>query len=319
MLDVKMTRNPQNRFLRRVVRTLDPIDQLVCDHWVAYNLVIILWSVFLIPILYNFERGIIFYLAFAIFVFLGVFEHSKFKVGEMNPRIFLIAERLRNAVLRSFWVLLFVIMGLFSLIAISGVMPIQGSILKFIDYSSFWIILFWSGTWVFSLTIHFANIPVSSALFKLQARARFRIVLNIMLRANQKEIAKSASLFREGLEVSNKFFRKRFDFVIKEPTKFYNYVKVMTCTANPHAIEEIEKGLKKVTNELKKKETDPLAIIEGLKEVISEPISKRKDAVAEVEVEPRLRKWLLANLQFIVAIVEIISLLIVLFGFVMGR
>jgi len=41
--------------------------------------------------------------------------------------------------------------------------------------------------------------------------------------------------------------------------------------------------------------------------------------IAEVEVDPRLRKWFLANLQVIIVITELISLLTVIFGFVVGR
>lgn len=312
-------RNLGNRILRKVRIILKSIERSVSGNWIAYNLVVVLLGVFLIPTLFHVEKGFVLVVTIIIYVFLALFDYVKFNVGEEDPKTFLKAERLKNAIFRLFWVLLFVLIGFICVLAISTMIPIQELLSRFIGDAFLLIVLLYVGTWLYSITLYAGDIARSKALLKLQARTRFRIMLDALSNKNQKEIAKSVPLFREGVELSNRFLRKRFDFVIRKQVRFYGYVKLMTCIPNDEITKEIQKGVGKVADELKKEESDPFEIIKGLKETISEPISNRKDMIAEVEIEPRLRKWFLANLPIIVAIVEIISLLIVIFGFVMGR
>lgn len=308
----------RNRILLRVKNVLDQMNRWVADNWVAFNLFIILWDVFLIPTLI-YLKSIISIIALFISMFFKVFDDVKFKVGEDDPRTYLKVETLRSLILRSFWVLLLVLTGIIASYVIRDVLSIEHSILYMFENAFSWISALLLGTWYYSSTFLGFNIYKSNALLKIEVRARFRMVLNALSSKNQKDIAKSVSLFREGIQISNNFLRRRFDFVIKDPNRFSNYVKLMTLTTDEGIKQEIRKGIEKVTNEIGKKEIDPFEIVRGLKEIISEPISNKKDVIAEVEIEPRFRKWFLANLQIIIMILETLSLAVVVLSLLLGR
>jgi len=295
------------------------MDRWVTDNWVAYNLSVILWDVFLIPTLVYLEKGIVSVIAIVVSMFFKVFDDAKFKVGEEDPKTYLKVESLKFSIFHSFWVLFLVLIGIIASVILRDMLSIQHPILYMFENAFLLISALFVGTWFYSSTFLGSDIFRSKTLLKMQARARFRMVLNALSSKKQKEIVESVSLFREGIQISNKFLRQRFDFVIKNPNRFSNYVRLMTLTTNENTNQEIEKGLEKVANELGKKESDPFEIIRGLKEIVSEPISNRKDMIAEVEIEPRFRKWFFANLQIIIAIVEIISLCVVVFSLLMGR
>jgi hypothetical protein len=308
-----------NWILSKVRNTVVSIERSVFDAWLYYNLVTILLGVFIVPLLWSVEKGIIFVIILSMYLFLTMFDYVKFEVGENDPKTFLMIERLRKAIFSSFWILLLVLVGIAGLLTLRDMLHIIAPILNILEDAFHPIGSLWFGTWFCTATFLGNDVFRSNASMKLQARARFRIVLSTLNKKSQKGIAKELPLFREALQISNKFLRSRFDFVIKEPMRFYHYARLMMVSPNDDVIKEIESGLQKVVDELKKREIDPLEILRGLKEIVSEPISDRKFLIAEVEIEPRLRKWFFANLQVITLVVETISLLVVVFTLMMGR
>lgn len=100
------------RILLKVKSGLVSMNRWVADNWVAFDSVVILWDVFLIPALLYLEKGIVFVIAIVISMFFRVFDDVEFKVGEDDPQTYLKVERLRFSIFRSFWVLLLVLIGI---------------------------------------------------------------------------------------------------------------------------------------------------------------------------------------------------------------
>jgi hypothetical protein len=252
-----------------------------------------------------------------LYVFLLLFYDAKFYVGEKYPKTFLKIERLKACIFKSFWVLLLAIIGLFGFLLISAFLNFQMEE-EIIGIVTFWISFLFTGTWFYYVTMAF-YFPRREEFLKLQARVRLFLFLDSLSSKDQRVISKNVPLFREGMQIVNKFFKDYFGFVFKEPNKFYNYIKLMMYSYDETITIEIENGLKVVINELKNKKSDPLKILNGFKSMIAEPTTDRRTLVNEVGGEPSFKKWFLADLRVIVTIIELVSGLVVVIGFLMGR
>lgn len=253
-----------------------------------------------------------------LYVILGFFDFKKFDVGEKNPQVFVRVERIRNGIKKLFWVLfVFIIVTIFLWILLD-LMNIH-EYYELLNEVSFWLSILWYGTFFYSITLLWDFLEIEPFL-RLRARARFRIVMDTVSngKEKEKEILKNLSLFREGVQIVNKLFRKRFDFVVRDPSRFYKHMKFMIHSDGFEA-EKIKNELIKIVSELEKVKPNPSQIVKSLKEIISEPILRQQNMIDEVEFEPRLRKWVLKNLRVLTIIVEIISVVIVVLGFILKR
>jgi hypothetical protein len=182
---------------------------------------------------------------------------------------------------------------------------------------SFWVPFFFAGTWFYSITMLF-YFPRRDESLKLQAQTRLIVFSDALTNGNQKEVRANFSLVKRGVNIINKYFRENFGFAMKEPDKYCDYVKLMMYSDDNKIIEEINDGLKIVIEELKKKKSDPLSILKGLKRIKAEQISDKRLLAEEVTTEMSLKRSFLANLSLMVAIVELISGLIVVISFFRG-
>jgi len=314
-----------NRLRLKTKEIFSAIGNWVSQNWLAYNLIEIVYAVLLIPLLFWLSSpfltnlwSVILLLALVLYTFLIIFNYRKFEVAEEDPNTFVNVEKLRNKVVLSYWLLLPMAIGGIFLIVIIDKIGLQESIPTILKIYS-WVIFIWFGVTFYSTTIGGTDIPQFKKLLRLRVRTRFQIVSDALSDSDFKRVKKKIPLFREAITIYNRYLRKRYDFVIREPNRFYHYVKLMTYAEDDVKINEIKNGLGKLVM-LLKEESKPFELIRILKEMVRQPISDSKDIVAEVEVdEPRIRKWFLANLNVIIAIIEIASLLVVVFGFFAGR
>jgi hypothetical protein len=311
--------NYKNSLRPKIRKFFESVEEATLEGWLFYNLTMMMLGILLVPLVFLIDKGLILVSTLIVYFFLGLFSNVEVKVGEKYPTAFLKVEKLKCKISLSFW-FLFVIMAM--LIGFTFLLDLLNTAenVETVNSVFYWVVLVWTGITFYLTSFSGASIVKSKPLLKLRARVRFQLFLESLSKKNQKKAIKEISLLLEGIKLCNVFLRKNYDLVIKEPQKYYDYAKIMTLSGEESKIEEIKIGLRKLLKILKeKKEATPLEIIGPLKEAMGEPISDSKDIMSEVYVEPRLRKWFLSNLQVIVAIVEITSLLIVIFGFVLGR
>jgi hypothetical protein len=296
---------------------LRQIEKKVSQKWIAYNLVLMMIGVFLFPALVFTKLWNVFYAMCVVYLILLLPYDTKFVVGENDPATFLRVERLKNSILKLCWLFLASILVLLCLTLILAFFKVEASVSAILGWLALVVAYGFTGTWFYSFTI-FVYFPRRDEFARLQVRVRLSLFLD-SLSKSQKSIAKNIKLYRDGLEMLNKVFRQNFDFVIKEPRRFYDYVKLMTYSLDDVVKKEIQDGLKIVITELKGKDMNPFKILGGLREVIGKSTDDKRILIEETESEFGLHRWFLTNLNVLVGFVELASGLIIVISFLIGR
>jgi len=140
--------------------------------------------------------------------------------------------------------------------------------------------------------------------------ARLRITLDAFSNPNVLMIRKKLHFFKDALRMYNTHLRTTFDFVIREPDRFYKYVRLTAFSKDTKNINKVKKDLTTLIKHLGKKE-DPFVFIKTMKAMVGESVSRPKDIYDEIGIEPRpFKKWILVHSDLLSFIITLISLLI---------
>lgn len=145
----------------------------------------------------------------------------------------------------------------------------------------------------------------------LRTRARLCVVLETLSQnRNIRTINKRMPLFKEAISIYTNYLRKKFDFDLCEPEKFYRYVKLAAYTKETMIMDDVRKGLEAFIELMEREDEDPFEVVKLLKGMMKESTSM-KDIFDEIDVEPkRIRRWLSVHSNLTRGIIALISLVV---------
>ncbi len=162
--------------------------------------------------------------------------------------------------------------------------------------------------------IFFVELEILNRLFlkvPLLNRAKARIYFTLaMLSDSSRKGREEATLFKEVLKMYNGHVRKKFGFVIREPNRFYRYFVLAAQSNKKTDIKKAKKTLEKLLVDMEVEEHQPADVIRTLRTMLGERKYSLQNIYDEIEVEPRLRKWLYAHSDEINMVVGITALLV---------
>lgn len=307
----------RNRFLRNVKSTVKRIDNFVVRHWTTYNSFVVIYTVIGIPLLLRFSKiATISYLSLVPFFALSILSAIEtFKVAEKNPYAFIKVEKLKYWVSLSFWFLFIsqlVCLGLMMLFAKLNVQ--EELILKLVDVFS-WVVLLFIGVALYSSFFSSFSFAGRKDLFRIMARACFRIVSNALSSGEPQEQKKKLSFFKKGMKNYNEYLKRRFDFVIRRPQRYYNYVKLTVSLELSHRIEHIGECIENLAN-LLRTESDLIILHSSMKTIIGETIQNYEEMTEDFDFEVGIRKWLSSHKDSVTVVIALASLVVTFISFV---
>lgn len=318
---------------KKILSRISDFRNWVSRKWVVYSYVKTCYIILYFPLLV-YLAGVSSELAtflvvvlmpsLVVFVFL---DSKKSSVVWENPDAFIKSEKVERAVERLFYALIALLFSfMFSIIGM-GKLGLENWIKPYVEFVVTPTAILMGGTAIAVevnlLEVLFAKIVKKflkkRSLLKffefyvpstLQTRARLCVVLETLtLNPNIRTINKKLPLFKEAISVYSNHLREKFDFVLREPEKFYRYVKLAAYAMETTITDDVRKGLEAFIKLMEKEEEDPYEVIKSLKSMMKETASM-KDIFDEIDVEPKpLRKWFSVHSDSISAIVALLSLI----------
>lgn len=333
---------------KRIVRRIWDFRDRTSRKWVTYNYVRIVYLFLVFPLLFllanTYEQLTpfwVFLLCSPAMVFV-LLDSKRLSVALENPKAFLKSEKAKHIV----WILFYFSLALsfvFMLFIIGmdklGLGQWIGPFIRFIVSP---VVALMVGAGI-TLEVEIAEVGIGSFLallmrkllarkpallqtkpvsifyqllafyvpLTIQTRARFCAVLELLSKnPNAEMINKRLPLFKEAIGIYDKHLRAEFDFVLRDPKKFYKYVKLAAYTKESVVVDNIRKELKVLIKLMKVEEENPFEVIKSLRNMIKESTSI-EDVFKEIEVEPkRYRRWFSAHLDSVTAIIAFISLVV---------
>jgi hypothetical protein len=141
---------------------------------------------------------------------------------------------------------------------------------------------------------------------RARVEARMCVLLNALSKeSNPRAIRKKTSLFKESLGIYNEHLGVKYDFIIREPDRFFKYVRLAALSSDKETLDKIREGLVSLIKQMEQKE-DPFEFIRTIRTMTGESENKPSDTYKDIEVEPsRLVKQVRAHadlLRFIITI-----------------
>lgn len=149
----------------------------------------------------------------------------------------------------------------------------------------------------------FSNFYVSE---RIRVRARICVVLNALSKDYDiKTIRKKTSAFKECLNIYNDHLRTKFDFIIRDPDKFYKYVRLTALSSDQKNLAKVKEDLPLLIKLMEQKE-DPFEFVRTIRAMIGESENKPCDLYQDIEIEPsQFKKQIKANadlLKFLIIV-----------------
>lgn len=244
----------------------------------------------------------VFLITFPLIVFFLIMDSKKSVVVWKDPEAFIKSEKINRIV----DILFYIVVTSFFVGIISSIASITFSLGSWIDYviiPTAWIFFFGGGL----IPLVFLNVTPAFIMdlpekvrkhlnffFKLyvspmlRVRARLCVVLDVLSEnPNRRTIRKKTPLFKESLRIYNSHLTLRYDFVLRDPDKFYKYVRLVALFDDREHIKEINENLSSLIKLMEKKEEDPFEFVRTVKTMIGESVVKPSDLYDEIEIEPQ--------------------------------
>jgi len=307
----------RNRVFLKGKSTFERIDRFVVKHYIAYNILIAIYTLIGIPLLLRFsEDATLKNLSAVPFFALSIISVIEMEeVAERNPYAFIKVEKLKHWVSLAFWLLLtslFVCLGLMMFFA----KQLQEEQILTLLNVFLWLVVFFIAVSLYSALFSGASLAgyLTKILPRIKARACFRIVSNALSSRNPQEQKKKLSFFEEGMKNYNEYLKGRFGFMIRERKRYYNYFKLAILSENDDGIDRIRQALVVLALQLEK-DMRLMDVLWAPKRVVGENVSDIQDIYSEVDFEVGLRKWFSSHQNTIKFIIVLASLVISLIRF----
>lgn len=324
MEEVNFVREKARKTYHNIKEMPSIIGILVSENWLLYSRLrtaFIITSVFIFSLLLylNLLGSIIVALLFLPFFFL--LDTRKSIVAKANPEEFVKSEKIKQWVERSFLIfILFLYAYIFLAVVLDGLgygdliqnpsLPFLFAIQMVFYVGSgagiaFFLNLFES--FIYKRLKLFSNFYVSE---RISVRARICVVLNALSKNHDiKTIRKKTSLFKEGLSIYNDHLGTEFDFVMRDPDKFYKYVRLTALSNDQKNIAKVKEDLTSLIKLMEQKE-DPFEFVRTIRAMIGESENKPYDLYQDIKIEPHFKKWVTAHADLWTILISVIGVIV---------
>lgn len=301
----------RSRAIRNIKITIERTKNFVIKHWFAYNLLTIGYLMIGIPVLALGARAsseilwafMVPFIALSIPSILELFE-----AADVNPSGFIMAEKLKDWINALFWLLFAILFGCLALIWIFAELNVQEElILKAVQVFS-WTVLFFLANSSYQ-ALHMGTVLISRALYKTKARVYFRVFSDALSSVNLRDQTKKLSFFRNGMKYYNDYLKRRFGFVVHEPQRYFNYVKLAVVSERRGRIEHIKEWSENL-GDLLRAESNLLSLHSSMKAIVGESVLDSEDMTEDFDFEVGIRKWVSSHKEAIVFAISLGSLIV---------
>lgn len=296
------------------MRTRYLTQELIKNNWICYCIFVIIWDLLVVPAAIFLNTGIIVWIIVVAQFPLMVGDLLKYEVAEKDPRKFLNGERLKAAVSYAYLLLLSLLFGSVFAELVADKFGVQQLTAPLINLFTISLFLF-TGATLYSTSMSGLWLQKPRHLLRTRARAFLRVASESLSSEDQKVQAQGLPFLKRGMDNYSPYFEKRFGFAVREPRRYYDYVRLVVSSGNRREIERIRKALDALTCRLTK-DVGSFDNLWATKNILGETLWNLREAYCEVEFKVGLRKWYSLHQDSARMIVMVASLVVSLIALV---